>query len=243
MTRAFILENELAAMETLAHMLEQYCPTVTLVGKAYNNKQAKEGIDTNLPDLVFLDIELDSGNSMELLSHYDNPSFEIIFTTAHAEYAIQAIKASCLDYLIKPIDHRELQKALLKHEQKLSVNSLAQRLQSMIHNLGNKHLTKLTIPTVNGFEFFDTTDILMCKAEGSYTNIHLINNAQCLTSKPIGELETLLATSFFRCHKSYLINLKHIVKFNRSNSQITLTGNITADLANRKQAEFLNLIR
>jgi len=243
MTRAFILENEPAAMETLVQLLAQYCPTVTLVGKAYNQGQAKAGIDTNLPDLVFLDIELDSGNSLELLSQYDNPRFEIVFTTAHSEYALHAIKASCLDYLIKPIDHRELQKAVLKHEQKLSINNLDQRLQIMIDNLGSQHLTKLAIPTVNGFEFFDTNDILMCKAEGSYTNIHLINNAQCLTSKPIGELETLLATSFFRCHKSYLINLKHIVKFNRSNSQITLTGNITADLANRKQAEFLNLIR
>jgi two-component system LytT family response regulator len=243
MTRAIILENEPSAMETFVQMLDQYCPTVKLVGKAYNNVEAKERIDTNLPDLVFMDIELDTGNSLELLSHYDNPSFEIIFTTAHAEYALQAIRASCLDFLIKPIDHRELQKAVVKHEQKLSYHSLAQRLQSMIHNLSSKHLSKLTIPTVNGFEFFDTNDILMCKAEGSYTNIHLNNNAQCLTSKPIGELETLLATSFFRCHKSYLINLKHIVKFNRSNSQITLTGNITADLANRKQAEFLNLIR
>ncbi len=224
-------------------MLSQYCPTVKLVGKAYNNAQAKETIDNNLPDLVFMDIELDNSNSLELLTQYSSPRFDIIFTTAHAGYAIQAIKASCLDYLIKPIDYRELQKAVVKHEQKLSINSLDQRLQIMIHNLGSQHLTKLAIPTVNGFEFFNAIDIIMCKAEGAYTNINFINKGQCLTSKPIGELETLLGASFFRCHKSYLINLKHIVKFNRSESKITLTENITVDLASRRQEEFLRLVR
>lgn len=243
MTRALILENEPTAMETLTQMLERYCPTVKLTGKAYTNAEAKASIDIHSPDLVFMDIELDTGNSLELLTYYDSPQFDIIFTTAHAEYAIQAIKASCLDYLIKPIDYRELQRAVVKHEQKLSLNTFGQRLQNMVHDLENQHVTKVAIPTVNGFEFLNVIDIIMCKAEGAYTNMHTTDRGQHLTSKPIGELETMFDASFFRCHKSYLINLKHILKFNRSESRITLTGNITVDLASRRQEEFLNLVR
>jgi len=243
MTRAIILENEQAAMEALASLIEQYCPTVKLVGKAYTVVQAKNCIDLHSPDLIFMDIELDTGNSLELLTYYESPQFDIVFTTAHEKYAIQAIKASCLDYLIKPIDYRELQQAVIKHEQKFTSAAFGQRLQNMIDILGSRQLAKVAIPTEKGFEFFNTEEIIMCQAEGSYTRINTPNQRQYLTSKSIGEMEALLASgSFFRCHKSYMVNLKHILKFDRAESQIVLTGNIKVDLAARRKEEFLELI-
>ena len=131
MLNAIIVDDEVQSRETLERMLVNFCPQVTIVGKAASVAEAVPLIDDHQPDVVFLDIEMPGGNGFTLLEHYEEFPFEVIFTTAHDLYAINAIKFSALDYLLKPVNIRELQEAVKRAEKKIGVQSEADRRQKI----------------------------------------------------------------------------------------------------------------
>jgi len=237
--RAIILENEASAQETLLNLLTQFCPHVQVLGVASTVVLAKDLIIKHSPDLLLMDIELDHGISLDLFTFFPAPSFNVIFTTAHQEYALQAIKASCLDYLLKPIDFRELQEAINKHDQKKQVKEQEGRLQNLIHNLHQPKVQRLAVPTQDGYVFCAVSDIIACIADGNYTQLKTLSHGSLVSSKTLGDIETLLPTSiFFRSHKSYLINLHHVESYVRAANQIIMKGGFNADLATRRKEEF-----
>lgn len=243
MIRAVIIEDEPHSQQGLAALLEHYCPDVALAGVASNMEQARHILTTANPDLVFLDVELGTESGFDLFKHFPSPPFEIVFTTAHSGYALDAIRFSCLDYLLKPIDFRELQRAVSRMRE--TTRHLQAQIDNLVHNLQikgeRKH--KLAISHVNGYDFIAIDDIVLAKAEGNYTRI-FTSEKEIVTTRTLGEFDAMLPSShFFRTHKSYLINLHHIETFNRSEDIITLAGGHKAELASRKRDAFLKLVR
>lgn len=242
MISAIIIENEQSACEALQQTIAHWCPEVQVVATASGIRQAVTLIHTHQPTLVFLDIELDSENGIQLFEHFPQPAFDVIFTTAHSEFALQAIKLSCVDYLLKPIDYRDLLVAIQKFKLNKSVVSKEQ-LQSMANNLSASISKKLVVSTATGYEFLNIEEIIMACADGNYTTLFTIRN-KIVSSKNLGEYEEMLPGKFFfRCHKSYLINLNFIEKFDRTLNYITMEGGLKAELALRKREEFFDRIK
>ena len=219
MLNAIIVDDEVQSRETLERMLVNFCPQVTIVGKAASVAEAVPLIDDHQPDVVFLDIEMPGGNGFTLLEHYEEFPFEVIFTTAHDLYAINAIKFSALDYLLKPVNIRELQEAVKRAEKKIGVQSEAdrrQKIDALRSNLaeGEQSFSKIALPTAEGIDFIEVDDVIRVEAERSYSNFHLKGRRKIMVSKPLSEYEALLeACNFFRIHKSHMINLNHLEKY------------------------------
>lgn len=219
MLTALIVDDEQQSRETLERMLVNFCPEVSILGKASSVAEAVPLIDTQKPDVVFLDIEMPGGNGFTLLENYEEFPFEVIFTTAHDLYAINAIKFSALDYLLKPVNIRELQEAVKRAEKKLGKKEEAdrrQKMETLKTNLaqGDASFTKIALPTSEGIDFIEIKDIIRVEAGRSYSNFHLKGRKKLIVSRPLSEYEEFLeAYNFFRTHKSHMINLSHLVKY------------------------------
>ncbi len=219
MLTTIIVDDEIQSRETLERMLINFCPDVQILGKAPSVAEAVPLIDDQQPDLVFLDIEMPGGNGFTLLEHYEEFPFEVIFTTAHDLYAINAIKFAALDYLLKPVNIKELQEAVKRAEKKIGgkeKEDRQQKMEALKANLtqSDKKFNKIALPTSEGIDFIEVEDIIRVEAERSYSNFHLKGRKKIMVSKPLSEYESLLEEcNFFRTHKSHMINLDHLKKY------------------------------
>ncbi len=244
--KAIIVEDEKNSRETLKNLLEEFCVDVKVIETAASVDEAVTKIAALHPDVVFLDIELQTGTGFDVLSQLRDINFEVIFTTAFEQYAIKAVKFSSLDYLLKPIDLEELQKSIEKAKKKKNQEVYKKQLETLMLNLKQQHpkLNKICLSTADGFEFINTADILYCKAEGSYTTFILNNNSKLLVSKHLKEYESLLLEQqFMRVHNSFLINLNEVKKFVKSDGgYIIMNNNDTVSISRAKKDDFLELM-
>ncbi len=238
-----IVEDEFHSREMLKSFLREYCPEVEVKEEAKNVEEAVQKISTMKPELVFMDIELQSGTGFDVLKSLENLDFHLIFTTAFEHYAIKAIKFSSLDYLLKPIDVEELQNAVKKAVDASSDNSQQDLLQNLMSNLSgptnaNK---KISLATAEGVEFVPIDQIFYCEANGSYTNFHLTDNRKLVVSKNLKEYENMLADAkFMRVHNSFLINLQEVKRFVKSEGgYIVMNNDAQISISNSKREEFL----
>ena len=243
MLRAIIIEDEKHNQETLHNLLAEFCPQVEVTGIGGTVDEGVSLVRNLRPDLLFLDIELHSGTGFDLLARLDGGDFEVIFTTAYEQYAIKAIKFSSLDYLLKPIDPEELQVAVQKaHKRKNEHNKAAQFEVLLSHlNPGQQTSRRICLATAEGLEFVQTSDILYCEANGSYTDFHLKQGRKIIVSKNLKEYETLLAgKDFMRVHHRFLINLREVRRFVKSEGGYILMNNdAQIGISPKKRAEFI----
>ncbi|NHF60507.1 response regulator transcription factor [Flavobacteriaceae bacterium TP-CH-4] len=215
---AIIVDDEQKHHETLGKMLQNFCPMVHVVGYAYSVQEALPLIKTLDPNLIFLDIEMPSGNGFTLFDSFEDPPFEVIFTTAYDLYAINAIKYAALDYLMKPINIQELKGAVARAE-KVRAKKQSQssaKIDALKSNLQLKdtRFTKIALPSADGIDFIEANTIIHVEAERSYSNFYLDGGKRIMVSKPLKEYEALLeACNFFRIHKSHMVNLNHLDKY------------------------------
>ena len=231
MIKAIIVDDEEKSRKLLRNLLSEYCEQIEILDMADSVESGLQIINKTNPELVFLDIEMPDGSGFDLLEKIENASFEVIFTTAYNQYAIQAIHFSALDYLLKPINIDELKSAVLKVEtmlnEKVEEKSINHSLQILLEN--NKAQTnnkKIGLPTQSGINFVLVKDIIMCKAEGNYCVIYLDGKQQKeIVSRTLKEFEDMLKEfNFFRVHRTYLINLNHIKEYNRTNQSADYDG-------------------
>lgn len=243
--KAIIVDDEKHSRETLKNLLEEFCEGVQVLTAASSINEALSAIQELKPDLVFLDIELQSGTGFDILNALPEINFEVIFTTAFDQYAIKAVKFSSLDYLLKPIDLEELQKAILKAQKIKDKQTYNAQLKSLLHNLTHKQLTKICIPTSEGFEFINIDEISHCEASGSYTSFKLSNGQKILVSKHLKSFENLLPEqSFMRVHNSFLINLKEVNKFVKADGgYIIMNNGDTVSISRAKKDAFLEAMQ
>ncbi len=246
---ALIVDDEYKNRESLAKLIDQFCYGVEVIGQSENVKSAKEFIDNNKPQIVFLDIEMPGGNGFTLLEKFKNPEFQLIFTTAHADYAIKAIKFAALDYLLKPINVNELKIAVEKAIQNISSDkndSLNKKIDVLKVNQQNEgfNFKKIALPSLDGIEFYEIEEILRCEADRAYCKFYLINGKRITVSKSLREFEDLLnECNFFRVHKSNMINLSHIKKYVKGKGgYVVLSDDSHVDVSVRKKEMLMEVL-
>jgi two-component system LytT family response regulator len=243
-----LVDDEIKSLNAMALLLQKNCPEVSVVAKCHDAVTALKEINELQPDLLFLDISMPGKNGLDLLQELTTAVPEVIFVTAHDDYMLQAFKFSAVDYLLKPVDEKELQDAVNRAFTRIDQKKRTEGLNVLVHNLRPQllsHEMKLCIPSQYGFEVILLQDVIYCEAESSYTRFHLNNKKMVITSKTIKEYEYLLADIFFvRVHRSYLINLKHVKEYRRGEEgTITMTNGQEIKVAKRKKDFFLQKMK
>lgn len=245
---AIIVDDEQFARENLKMLVEEFCPEVNIMDMAKSGAEARKLVDELNPDLVFLDIMMPGEDGFSFLQQIENRKFAVIFTTAHNEFALKAIKERAIDYLEKPINIEDLQLAVQKakeHKSSLSGQSLNDdRITQILENMAltNSH-EKTSIPTRDGLAIVKNSEIIHLEASESYTTIFLTDNRKYLSSKTIKVYEDKLSNQmFFRTHKSHIINIAHHLKeFKRSEGNVAIMSNeVEIPISRRKLPSFLD---
>src|SRR5215831_14934908 len=243
MIQAVIIDDEPNNVNTLQQLLTKYCPQVKICGVADGISTGHQIIANTSPDVVFLDIEMPHGNAFELLNTLSPINFEIIFVTAFDNYAVNAIKYSALDYLLKPVNIKELQSAVRKAEQKLQTKDIAKKIDTLLYNLSVRKpsLQRVALPTSDGFIFVKIEDIMWLEAKSSYTLLFLTNNQKVIISKSLKEFEDFLpGENFSRVHQSFVINHHFVKKYHRGRGgHIEMVDGTLIEVSIRKKDEFL----
>lgn len=245
MLKSIIIDDELKARESLKKMLLTFCENIDVVATCPNVMEAIEAIDRFKPDVIFLDIQMQGETGFDLLTQLKSVDFEVIFTTAHSEYAIKAIKFSAIDYLLKPIDVTELQHAVEK-VRSTKGGSIVQRMEQLLQNMKapNPDKYKLALPTAEGLTFIKVDEVMYLKASGNYTEIYMHNGQKHLVSRHLKEYDDLLAEqNFFRIHHSTLINVNFIKNYVRGEGgYVIMSDSSSLDVSRRKKEAFLEKI-
>jgi len=246
MIKALIVDDEPSAVNTLRLMLERYIPEITMLRSTNDPEDALPLIKSFQPDLLFLDIQMPVLNGFELLKRIPHFPFEIIFTTAHDQYAIQAIRFSALDYLLKPIDADELRASFDKFISRNNLKIGNQPLyQNLMHNISvaDKKDFKLAVPTSDGTFFYFPDEIIRLEGESNYTRFFFSGKKPMLVSKTLKEYEELLAGhGFIRVHKSHLINKKHVVNYT-NDGQLVLADQSKVEVSRRRKEEVMEALK
>ena len=218
MIKSILIDDEVHCLDTLSILLSDYCPEIQVIGKYMSGKNALSAIDNLKPELIFLDIEMPHMNGFELLEQFKQIPFSVIFTTSYDQYAIKAIRFSALDYLLKPIEPKELIIAVQKVE-KQKMHPSAEQFQMLMNQIQHKDtsFTKIAVPTADGFELITANQLVRCEAYDNYTHLFLKNKIRVIACRSLKEMEEQLRdfSSFVRVHNSFLVNLNEVTKYIR----------------------------
>jgi two-component system LytT family response regulator len=246
--RILIVDDEADARENLRFMLGEHCPEVEVVAMAANAQEAREMIAAHQPNGLLLDIKMPGEDGFQLLASVADLDLPVVFTTAYDEFALRAFKENALDYLEKPIDPDELRRAVGKLVRRAgelgSGPPAASAMAVLMRDPSSPLHSRLAIPGREGFTLLKQEDVLYLEANDSYTTVHLVNGKRSLSSKHIRVFENNLdPKSFFRVHKSYIINLAHLAGFNRAEGNMAVLDNgAMIPVSRRRLTEFLGLI-
>jgi len=246
MLKVLLIDDEERATDALRIMIERSVPGIKQVFVCNDSRKAADIIHEVQPALVFLDIQMPHLNGFELLEKMPNKNFKIIFTTAYNEYAIQAIRFSAFDYLLKPVDIEELIGSVNRFLQTTEdYKQQYQLLKNIMHNIQapSSDEFRLALPTKEGVHFLFPADIIRCESTGNYTRFFTSMNKTYLISKTLGEYDTLLTPhNFIRTHKSHLVNKKYI-SFIDHDGFAVLKDNSKVEVSRRRKEEVMSALR
>ncbi len=246
--KALIIDDEKRARQVLRILVEENCPKITEIYEADNLLSGIELIKNEAPNIVFLDIEMPEHSGLEILNFIEKEiyNFEIIFTTAYSEYAIQAFQLSAIDYLLKPVRPNQVKEAVDKAIKFIGNTQINNRLIELKESLQNSNFKKIGLPYSDGIKFVDFNQIISLEADGMYTNVSTVNDGTILVSKPLKFFVDSLQKidTFYRPHRSYLINLAFIKEFiKKDGGYILMENNKTISISREKKEEFLNIVQ
>jgi len=244
MIKVLIIDDEQHCIDRLSKLLHpSFINQLEIADTALTVEDGIKKITSLNPDLIFLDVQIDDKTGFDLLRAIPQINFAIIFTTAYETFAIQAIKFSAIDYLLKPIDDADLNVAVLKFMNERSQKLTAQKIELLLQNTQNKKNIpkKIIVPTVSGFEFLNIADIIRCQSDINYTTIYLKDKHKLVVAKTLKEFEELLSGhAFFRVHNSHLINLNCIKTYNKGKGgSLVLIDGTEIEVSFRRKDEFL----
>lgn len=241
---AIIVEDELKAQRILNALISEHCENITVLDTVGDIPSAVKSIVANKPDVVFLDIELPGYSGFELVDFFENPEFEIIFTTAYSEYAIRAFELSAIDYILKPIQIDKLQNAIEKARREKGLQ-LLEKFQTLKSNLLENQNKKIALPLAEGYMFVEQNEIIYFEADNVYTTIYLVNGNKFLVSRPIKEFVGMIdSPDFVKPHRSYFINLNHIKQYiKQDGGHLIMQNGDIVYIARDKKQEFLQLLQ
>jgi len=246
MLKALLIDDEERATDALRLMIEKMVPEIKQVFVCNDSRKASEIIHVYQPGLVFLDIQMPHLNGFELLEKMPNKNFKIIFTTAYNEYAIQAIRFSAFDYLLKPIDIEELQTTIHRFLQgNEDYKQQFELLKNIMHNIQAPSADefRLALPTKDGVHFLMPNEIIRCEAVGNYTKFYTGKSKTYLISKTLGDYDVLLSPhNFIRTHKSHLVN-KKFISFIDHDGYAVLKDSSKVEVSRRRKDEVLTALK
>ena len=241
MIKAFIIDDEPGCCKTLSLLLDRYCPEVEVTGIFNNGLDALQAISASSPDLVFLDVQMPKMNGFEMLEKLSSINFNLIFTTSYDQYALKAFKFSAIDYLLKPVDREELQKAVGKVLQR-SEMPVSEQLQIMFQKLYHpaSSINKIALPTMEGLQMISVQSIISCEAHDNYTTLILKGNKKLVVSCTLKVIEEMLEDySFIRVHRSFLVNLDEVEKYVKADGGYVVMSDGTHIYISRNKKEEL----
>lgn len=250
MLKALIIDDEENSRAALRGKLELFCPDINPIHEAGDIDSAIKEVVSGKPDVMFLDVKLAEGTGFELLEKIRDENVEwdgeVIFTTAHDEFALKAIKFSALDYLLKPIDPEELVKAVRKVQQ---INSVAPQagISVLLENFrsATESPKKIVIPSSDGMHIINVSDILRCESSSNYTQFVLKTGKNLLASKTLKEFDNMLSDhNFERIHKSHLVNMNYVKRYVQSDGgYVIMEDDSRIPVANRKKEHLMTLLK
>lgn len=250
MVKVVIVDDEENSRDTLRGKLDLFCPEVEIGGEAANVKDALELIDNEKPDAIFLDIKLAGESGFDILEEVaknEEVDPEIVFITAHDEFAIKAIKFSALDYLLKPIDPEELVKAIRKIEEQKGIPKHAANLNVLVENIrqASDSPKKIVVPTSDGMHVIRLADIVRLESSSNYTTFFLNSEKSLLASKTLKEFDNMLSGyNFNRIHKSHLVNMNYLKRYVQTDGgYLILEDGSKIPVANRKKEQLLTILK
>ena len=242
MIRSLIVDDEIDGRQSMRNLLEKYCQQVDIIDDATGVEDAYLKIAELKPQLVFLDIRMDDGTAFDLLRRFTEIPFHIIFATAYDEYALEAIRYSAIDYLLKPVQPKLLIEAVEKIAKQTRLDKVEEQVNLLLQEKNKRE--KIALPTSDGLLFIKIVDIIRCESDNSYTMFYLTNKRRFLVTRTMKEFVELLPSSlFFRIHKSHLVNLNQIKQYiNRDGGSVVMENGDNVPIArNRKEGFLKNL--
>jgi two-component system LytT family response regulator len=218
MIKALLIDNEAHIREDVREKLETYFKDeILIVGEAEGVETGLKAIEEHNPDLLFLDIHMDDGTGFDLINKSTKKDFEVIFITGFDQHAIKAIRVGALDYIIKPVDDDEFreaaQKAIQNYEKENHLEKLIEISSEYFKGAKKKRVILKTTDTV--YAIYED-DIIYCRSDGNYTTFYTQQLEKIVVSKPLKQIEEILSENvFIRCHQSYIVNKKHVLKYNK----------------------------
>ncbi|MEM7103955.1 MAG: LytTR family DNA-binding domain-containing protein [Bacteroidota bacterium] len=244
--RTLIIDNETAVRNLLKKFLEMFCPEVEVIGEAHGVASGIEAIKKYDPQLVFLDVLMDDGTGLDLLRKVRQRDFEVIFITAHGEYAVDAFKFSALDYLLKPVDPEDLINAVEKAKKTIEKENLNLKLAVLFSNVEAFSNTnkKIILKDANSIHIVGVSEIMHCKAEGSYTRFFLSDGRELFISRNLKEYEDMLQPfGFYRPHHSYLVNIHQVLRYDKTDGGLIVMRDKTIlPVSTRKRDRLIELL-
>jgi len=246
MITAIIVDDEQHCRASLENLIGEFFHDLSVKASCKSPAEGIQAIHEYHPSLVFLDVEMPPSSGFEMLRQFEEINFEIIFTTAYEKYAIQAIKFSALDYLLKPIGKEDLADAILRMKEKRSIEKSAKKIEALFENIKSQesHSKKIVLPTSNGMELIYLQDIIRLDSNSNYTTFHLKNKQKMMVSKTIKEFEEMLEeVQFFRVHNSHIINLRYVKNYIKGEGGIVrMEDGSEIDVSRRRKEEFLKAL-
>lgn len=245
---ALIVDDEEFARSSLYFILQENCKSLNITGIAKSVAEARNFINHHQIDLIFLDIAMPGENGFELIPQVNQTNARVIFTTAYDHYALKAIKANALDYILKPIDIEELTAAVekaIKARSTQTENPRYESINNLIGDLQSKSIRKITLPSGTGYRVVDLDDIICVEADSNYSIFHLISLEKITVSKVLKDYEEILPEDrFVRIHKSSIVNLKYVKEYNAKNGLLlTLTNGEIITVSRRRASDFYESLK
>ena len=243
MLKALLVDDEVNNLASLEFLLEHDCEGIVVAGKAQSATQARAWLQLNTADVIFLDITMPGEDGFQLLNSFAEQNFKVVFITAYNEYALQAIKASAVDYILKPVNIDELRKAVEKVKRSLSSPSANEQNRYLMQHLAETVAKraapkKIALPQLGSITFIDVDDIVSLQADSNYTIVHMKDMQKMVISKTMKDFEDLLDTAqFVRIHKSYIVNLKFIKEYSTHDGGIVKMSDGNRWSISRRQLE------
>jgi two-component system, LytTR family, response regulator len=253
MVKCLIIDDERSARESLQELLVRYCPEVVVLATARSGSEGILEIEKHQPDAVFLDIHMSDMDGFTMLSKLTVAQPMVVFVTAYEKYALRAIKASAIDYLLKPLSIKDLQQAAAKlgQLQKLKGENPAfneaynDALKLMIQNNTGDYPKRLALPHHQGYRFENMEDITHLDSDSNYTTIYLKNGEKLVASKPMKHFEDILDSEMFvRIHNSHIINIRYLKTYSREDGGVAeLLNGTLVQISKRRLPLFLDTIK
>ncbi len=240
MIKAVIVDDEICFREMIQFLLDEYFPDIKIVAQAEGVVDAVEAIENHEPDLVFLDIEIAGGTGFHVLQKLKNRNFKLIFITAFNEFAIQAIKFSAIDYVLKPINEFEFKAGVEKAIMEIEKQEKQISYDHLVSNYQNKSEKKLVLRTAQNLHVVNISDIIRCQADNVYTTFFLTSGEKIVVSKGLGEYVELLENyGFVRPHQSHLVSLNFIKKLDKSDGGFLVMKDKTGIPVSSRRKQYL----